>query len=118
MKFFETQYPDIESNLSLANFFNVYEEKGELYYAINKTVYFDSVPKIGESSPYFSDYRVNSKDTWPLIAYRHYGTIKLWWLVCKVNGIIDATKNPEPDTFIKILDKSQVLSITKSLRTD
>ena len=34
-------------------------------------------------------YEVKAGDTWTLISHNLFGTIRLWWLLCKFNNITD-----------------------------
>lgn len=40
----------------------------------------------------FDEYHVTQGDAWTTISFKHYKTIKLWWLVFKCNS--DTVENP------------------------
>lgn len=104
------------SNYDLANLFNVYQDEDSNYYfSINRTIYF-----VGTSSmipSMYNTYTVQEGDTWTKISYITYGTIDLWWLVCKSNNIIDPTSHPESGTTIKLLTTQIANSVIESIKT-
>jgi nucleoid-associated protein YgaU len=108
MKQFEISELEDISALNFANCFNVYDEPklGVSYktYNINRTMTF---PDLDDSSTnnnsLFVKYLVEVGDTWTTISFKFYQNIELWWLVAKVNNIIDPSKDPITGTFIRIL---------------
>ena len=107
-----------------ANIFNVYEEpklgKSYVTYSINKTL---NILDLNEDArndaknSYFEKYEVVNGDTWPLISYKVYNNINLWWLIANCNNIINPTIDPTPGTVIRILKEEYVSSILESIRT-
>ena len=98
------KYNDINSNNKLSpqnmeNIFNVYDDDGQYYFNILKSVYF---PENLEPKNY-TTYLVQPKDSWYLISYKHYQTTNLWWLICSVNQIINPIEQPKENTVLKIL---------------
>lgn len=93
-----------------ANLFNVYQNKEHKYfYNINRGLFLKNLDEMAPG--YFSQYEIKYKDTWPLISYKIYGTIELWWLVCKANNILDPTFDPVVGENIQILNREVVDSI-------
>ena len=85
---------------NLENLWNIHTtEEGAYFYNLLKTVNFpdDLNPNI------YGEYTTEPGDTWPLIAYKHYEDVSLWWLLCMLNNIQDPTAQPTPSTKIKIL---------------
>lgn len=101
---------------NMANIFNVYADGNNgMTYSINRTINFVGHENMAPGT--YLTYRVNQNDTWHLIAYKAYGDIKLWWLVCKANGITNPLKMPIPGSEIKILKKDTgVPTILNSIR--
>lgn len=92
---------------------------GMRMFLMNKTVFFKNTDVA--SIPY--DVHITRfSETWPVISYKHYGTVGLWWLVCKVNGVVDPFTMPKPGTSLKILRKNMVyntlLPMLKSMGDD
>jgi len=107
--------PEIEklSAQNLENLFYVFQmENGQYYYNINKTVNFpqDLDPTL------YRNYETKPKDTWPLIAHVFYNDIRLWWLICSSNQIINPVKQPEPGTILKILAPEIVKNVLNKLK--
>ena len=103
---------------SLANIFNVYNTKkiegNTKIYNLNRTVNVLGLDNIAEGN-YF-EYVVETSDTWTLISYKNYGTIRLWWLVLKMNNIIDPTQDPEVGTVLRLLNENLVNTLLTAIR--
>ena len=96
----------------LENLFNVYErDNGQYYYNITRTVNFpdDLDPRI------FFEYVVVAKDTYPLISWKHYKSVKLWWIVCAVNNIENPVALPPTGTVLKMLRVDVVRDVLSEL---
>jgi len=94
------------------NIFNVYEdENGYFFYNLLRVVNF---PTKLDSSVY-SEYVTVTNDTWPLLAWKFYKNIKLWWVICSTNQIMNPVLKPTPGTKIKILNGKVVRSILNNL---
>lgn len=104
-----------------ANLFNVYmkdtdEHPATLSYSINKGIYFKNVENMAPSN--FIYYICQERDQWSTISFLFYDTIELWWLVCKINNIVDPVKNtPTPGEEIKILNPDLVPGLLQQIRT-
>lgn len=84
----------------LENLFHVYQnENGQYYYNITRTVNFPD----DLDTRLFDEYVTIRKDTWPLISWKHYKSVKLWWLIPAVNNIENPIILPTPGTVLKIL---------------
>lgn len=102
------ELPALESS-RFENIFNIHQtDTGEYYYNILNSITFN----VDDLSPsIYTIYTVAVGDTYPLISYKKYSTINLWWLICSVNNIKDSTKLPEPGTLLRIIDKDVVVNI-------
>lgn len=94
------------------NIFNVYQDTdGFYYYNILKTVNF---PVELDSSVY-QEYVTGYNDTWPIISWKFYHNVKLWWLICAANQIINPVINPTPGTVLKIINSTVARNILNNL---
>ena len=97
--------PDVAKldKYDFANLFNVIN-KGELsYFNLCKNIYFDNIDSMSSESVY--NYIILEDDSWTNISYKFYNTYKLWWLICKFNGIANPFNELIPGTVIKIPTK-------------
>lgn len=98
---------------NLENLFFVFQkDNGQYFYNMLKTVNF---PEDLDTTLY-TYYETKPKDTWPLISYKHYNNVKLWWLICSVNQISNPVKQPQPGTVIKIINSDIVRGILNRLK--
>jgi len=82
-------------------------------YLLTKTLYL----KTEDLDPNLYDvYEWELDDTWFLISYKIYGTINLWWLICKMNDIQEPIKEIETGTRIKILKENYLEIILESIK--
>lgn len=95
----------------LENFFNVYQDKNNYYFFnLNSSVYFD-VPQ-ERLETYVCQHDLH----WSIISYNIYGTVRLAWLLMKINGITPdlAFEIVPAGAKVKYLDRSDVATaITK-----
>ncbi len=93
-------------NENYENIFNVEQtEDGFYYYNLLQTLNFpENLP-----DNYFISYTINYGDTWPLISYKQYNTIKLWWVITHANSIINPTQLPPVGSLIRI-PKPEIVS--------
>jgi nucleoid-associated protein YgaU len=103
------QLADRLSEYNFANLFNVVQLGEKSYFNISKTLTFDNIQDIPEQ--YYTLYELTESDTWTGISYTHYGTISLWWLICKFNGIVNPFIEITPGKVIMIPNKKLVDSI-------
>jgi len=97
----------------IANLFSVSIVDGLYVFNVNKTISFTDPAKM--SPNYFKYYKVLPLDTLTNISYKIYGTIGLWWLIAKINGITDATYPLVEGDLLKILKSDIVESIKKQI---
>ena len=97
------------SKYDMSNIFNVVNKGQNSYFNIAKTINFYNVNEL--SSDYYQVYKVVAGDTWPLISYKFYNNIKLWWLICKFNNI----KNPFVDLKINMILKIPTLNFMSQI---
>jgi len=80
--------------------FNVYKDQGEFYaYNIIKTVQFPA----DMDDEYFTYIKTIGRDPCTKLSFDFYGDIRLWWLICLVNKIMNPVVLPDPGTTLKIL---------------
>jgi len=90
------------------NIFNVYNDSdGYYYYNLLQTIVFpQNLP-----DSFFNAYAVTPGDTWPMISYRNYNTINLWWLIMLANGLDNPISTIESGTVLKIPKNNVVREI-------
>jgi len=115
------EFDEIDEKLEsadLANIFNIYEDPkiGSNYftYNINRTINITGADNM--SPEYYEEYIAFEGETWTSIADKHYGTHRLWWIVCKMNGIIDPSNLPDHGTKLKILKEDYVRSLLENIK--
>jgi LysM repeat protein len=88
------------------NIFNVYVDKDDFYfYNLLQTVHFpQTLP-----DNYFEFYNVKYNDTWPVISYKFYKKINLWWLIALANNVVDPINSLIVGSILKI-PKPQVVT--------
>lgn len=118
MKQFELKTDDplfkVNAN-DFANFFKCYQNTdGSWKMNINRTLVIMNKDYLRPAI--YTYYEVKYGDSWTLISYNYYGTIELWWVICKFNGITDPTISPVEGEKLIIPNKSIVDSIVKQLK--
>lgn len=107
-----TSLPNLEIT-RYERLFDVYEDENSIYfYNILKTINFyqeNLAPEI------YTVYTTLPGDSYPLISYKKYQTINLWWLVCAFNSIQNPTKLPSPGTKLKILNVELINNILNNI---
>jgi hypothetical protein len=108
--------PDIDDKLFFQNYenlFNVYETKdGYYYYNITRKV---NIPE-DISISYYAPYIVEYGDTWTGLAYKFYNDVKLWWIICVANQVMNPCTMPTPGYVLNILRKEVVQDILSVIR--
>ena len=81
------------------NIFNVYQDSSNYYfYNLLQTVVLpDTLP-----AGYFISYNVEPGDTLPLISFKMYKRIDLWWVIASFNKIDNPTIALEPPLKLNI----------------
>lgn len=109
---------DINYNLSpqqYENIFNVYSDQDIGYFFnILKTINFptDLDPDV------YDLYTIEPNDAWPIISWKVYNSVFLWWVLCSVNNIQNPLIMPEPGTQIKILKGIYIRNILNNLESE
>ena len=98
---------------ALENIFNVYKDGDYHAYNILKTV---RIPADLDPST-FIYVRIDGKITWTQISQLEYGTIRLWWLICVANGILNPVLLPEPGTVVKIITPASVRTVINTIKS-
>lgn len=94
------------------NIFNVFQDSnGFYYYNLMKTINF---PDELDPSVY-DQYETLYNDTWPLLAWKFYRNVKMWWIICSANQILDPTVQPIPGTKLKIIKNTIARTLLSSL---
>lgn len=102
---------DITSN-NYENIFNVYTDKdGFYFFNLLKKVDFpsDLDPNV------FDFYQIQPDDFYPIIAYKFYKDVKLFWIICAANQIDDPTSVPEIGSVIKIIKPEYLRNILTTI---
>lgn len=96
------------------NLFKVYSgDDGSYYYNLSNSIFF---PEDLSQDVYF-EYRVPGKGmSWTYLSYIHYGTIKLWWLLCALNNIDNPMEFPTPGTDIKVLRPNVLRDVLQQIQ--
>lgn len=96
------------------NILNVYKDKDDFYFFnLLNTIHFPADLDVNT----YDIYIAKPDDWYTIISYRFYKTIKLWWVICGMNNIIDPTYPPYVGRQLKILKPfylHQVLSTIQS----
>lgn len=108
----------VESS-DLANLFDVdvvEDRNGVAYkfYNLGRTVLIDGADK--QAQPL--TYKVCDGDTWLSISYQLYGNVRYWWVLAKLNGCTDATRDPETGADIYVLSADNVVKLVDTLRDE
>lgn len=97
----------------MANLFIQFLDKNNnVVYNINDSV---ALNFLDPSDNLVSIYLVGDKDTFQTIAYKFYGTTRLWWLIARLNNVEDAFIRPKSGSYLKILNPSLITTITSQL---
>ena len=88
------------SKYDFANLFKIVSKGEKSYFNICNTINFENITKIPASM--LTLYEVKAGDTWTLISYNMFRTTKLWWLLCKFNGVVDPFTELVPGSSIRI----------------
>ena len=95
-----------------SNLFTIHsDDNGKYFYNILRNVNF---PKDLDGE-FYDTYTVNAGDTWPMISYKFYNDVRLWWIVCAVNNISNSVYNPPVGFMLKILKTEIVKSVLNDI---
>ena len=101
----------------MANMFNIgFNVEDDKYVPLfHETVHFKDADQMHPG--YYTAYMVLENETWPIISYKQYGTIELWWLICKANYVKEPMMNdPVPGELLKVPTQEVVDSILAELK--
>lgn len=112
-------YANYVEDSDLANLFDVdvvTDRNGVSYkfYNLGRTVIFEGAAK--QEQPL--TYKVCDGDNWLSISYQLYGDVRYWWILAKLNGCTDATRDPEVGEEIYVLTKRNISNIVDSLKDE
>lgn len=71
--------------------------------------------KVKNNNVYFNIYLAEEEDWWDNIAYKYYGTERLWWLVCSMNNVVNPFEEIEPGQQIKVLKEGFLFNVYKNI---
>lgn len=115
-----TEYKDYRTyinRLDLANMFNVYPKSENnvtyLTYNLNRGLTINGVNNI--PAIYLDYHTVKEGETLNIISYKWYGSISLWWVIAKINNIMDATQTLEAGRSLYIIKSDAVNTILNTL---
>lgn len=112
MKIFE--YDGFETTIfksDMENIFHVYVDPlgDEMFFNICRSINFKNLRKMDKRT--YTVYTVQETDTWNLISYKFYKNIRYWWIICKLNGIVNPLVEPIPGTNLRILNENIVRDV-------
>ena len=89
--------------LDFENFFDISKDDDGYYrYNLNSTLY------LGYSYSDLKEYVPSHDLHWPIISYNIYGTTRLAWLLCKLNGVKDPIYPVDAGTPVMYVPKELV----------
>ena len=97
------------------NLLKVYtdDDTESYYYNLSNSVFF---PEDMSLDAYFS-YQIPGKGmSWTYLSYIHYGTIRLWWLLCALNNVDNPMIFATPGTFIKVLRPNVLRDVLQQIQ--
>ena len=110
------------NDFSYENIFSVYlestntgSESNPTHFAYNILKAVKMPPDIDPDS--FVYVEVVGKIAWTQLSFLEYGTIRLWWLICITNGILNPVKLPEPGSVIKVIKPTHVKTIISMIKS-
>ena len=106
---YQNQVKDL-NNLNKYSFeqvFKMYKQDGFYAYNIIKTIEFPDEldPQI------FDNISIDGEVPWTTISQKLYGTIRLWWLLCLVNKIMNPVILPTPGIIIKAIKPNYLKTV-------
>jgi hypothetical protein len=93
----------------------VYEDSDVGYfYNLLRTINFPS-----DANPdTYNIYVIQPADTWPLISWKTYNSIFLWWSICALNNIQNPLEMPQPGIEIKVLKPMYLQNVLNNIRLE
>ena len=112
LKSYQVDKTAVMPETAYENIFNMYKE-GDFYaYNILKTV---TIPEDLDSDIFYYT-RTLGLQPWTRISLDHYGSIRLWWLICVTNKILNPVLLPEPGLVIKIIKHEYLPDILDQIK--
>jgi hypothetical protein len=112
---YQNQLKELPSlnEFSFENVFKMYKDDGFYAYNILRTV---KIPeKLDEGT--FDNIRLAGELPWTIISQKLYGTIKLWWLLCLTNKILNPVTIPAEGTIIKVIKPNFVRVVIEEIKS-
>ena len=85
----------------------------------NGMLFFNLMSKVSipyNINPVFYDlYTPKKNESFQTIAYKFYGNIKLWWVICETNKLFNITEGAAADVPLKIIKKQYIYDIIKEI---
>ena len=108
--------PAIDSlhEYSYENVFNVFKDGIHYAYNILRAIH---IPRKLDTD-IFTYVRIQGKTSWTQLSYHEYRTIRLWWLICSANKILNPVMLPRPGMVIKIIKPQYVRSIIEQIKVE
>ena len=95
-----------------SNLFTIHlDEDGKYFYNILRNVNFPD----DLDGAYYSTYTIKPGDTWPMISYKFYNDVRLWWIICTVNNVKNSIFNPPVGFTLKILNADIVKTVLNDI---
>ena len=98
-------------DVSYENMFRVYIDDN--YYAYNVIRSIKVPADLGEE--FFTYNRISGNLTWTQLSMRIYGTIRLWWLLCVTNKIMNPVILPKAGLVIKVIKPEYIKDIMTAI---
>lgn len=98
------------------NLFSVYRDTATdpYYYNILNTV---ALPATLDPSVYYNYVVPGDFVSWTNLSYKIYGTIKLWWIICLSNNIVNPVQFPTSGATLKIIKPEMVREILNAIKS-
>lgn len=110
------------NDFSYENIFNVYleahndgDKMNPSHFAYNILKAVKMPPDIDPES--FVYVEIVGKIAWTQLSFLEYGTIRLWWLICITNGILNPVTLPEPGSVIKVIKPAYVKTVISTIKS-
>ena len=101
------------NEFSFENVFKIYKEDGFYAYNIIRTINFPD--KLEEGI--FENIRLSGQHPWTIISQKLYGTIRLWWLLCLTNKILNPVPIPKEGLIIKVIKPQFVRTVIEEIKS-
>jgi LysM repeat protein len=96
------------------NIFQLYQDENNKYfYNLLETINFpDNLPE-----GFFSNYVIQPGDTLPLISFKLFRTIHVWWAICLANKINNPTITLTPGDVLRVPNINIIREIIRQINT-